>query len=521
MRYVSLFSGIEAATVGWHEMGWKPVVFADFDDFPSAVLKHHYPEVPNAGDVLKHDWKQYRGKADLIVGGSPCQSFSHAGRRLGMDDPRGNLALHYLRIVRDIQPKWFIYENVPGLLSSSEGEDFATFLDEVAKLGYGFAYRVLDAQYFGVPQRRRRVFVVGCADGDWRSAAAVLFDEKSLCGDLASSKPKRQGSSLFSQASVGSEGGGLERTGRGINDSKPAGALTAGMYHKGSINNQCLGTNAHLIMEKESDIVHCEKVGPTMTSSGPPYARTGNARVEHEALVVQKTMFENHASDARIKEVDVCPTLRARLGTGGGNVPLVKEEIGFSHTQGLDCQPSTKHFPTLRAEGNGAAVSIPIHDKATRFKGGGKGRSNDGAGNFLGVGDESDPMYSLTTNDQHMVFQGGFDLYNQQFTGEINAPLRTRGCSSAGMGAFQNHIVRRLTPIECERLQGFPDNYTQVPWKGKPAEECPSSHRYKALGNSMAVPVMKWIGMRIDMLDSADISGRGKSKTTKQMTLWG
>ena len=197
------------------------------------------------------------------------------------------------------------------------------------------------------------------------------------------------------------------------------------------------------------------------------------------------------------------------------------KEIGFSHTQGLDCQPSTKHFPTLRAEGNGAAVSIPIHDKATRFKGGGKGRNNDGAGNGLGVGDETDPMYSLTTNDQHMVFQGGFDLYNQQLTGETNAPLRTRGCSSAGMGAIQNHIVRRLTPIECERLQGFPDNYTQIPWKGKPAEECPSSHRYKALGNSMAVPVMKWIGMRIDMLDSADISGRGKSKTTKQLTLWG
>ena len=411
MRYVSLFSGIEAATVGWHEMGWKPVVFADFDDFPSAVLKHHYPEVPNAGDVLKHDWKQYQGKAELIVGGSPCQSFSHAGKRLGMDDPRGNLALHYLRIVRDIQPKWFIYENVPGLLSSNGGHDFAVFLGEVAKLGYGFAYRVLDAQYFGVPQRRRRVFVVGCADGDWRSAAAVLFDKESLCGDLASSKTERQGSSLFSQGSVGNEGGEL---GRGI--------------------------------------VHCEDKAPTMMAANAP-GRTGQAGEEENAIIVQ-------------------------------------QEIGFSHTQGLDCQPSTRHFPTLRAEGNGMAVSIPIHDKATRYRGGGEGRNNDGASNFLGVGDESDPMYSLTTNDQHMVFKEG------------------------------EHIVRRLTPIECERLQGFPDNYTQVHWKGKPAEECPSSHRYKALGNSMAVPVMKWIGMRIDMLNSADISRRGGAKTTKQMTLW-
>lgn len=136
------------------------------------------------------------------------------------------------------------------------------------------------------------------------------------------------------------------------------------------------------------------------------------------------------------------------------------------------------------------AVSIPIHDKATRYRGGGEGRKNDGASNFLGVGHETDPMYALTTNDQHMVFKDG------------------------------EHIVRRLTPIECERLQGFPDNYTQIPWKGRPAEECPSSHRYKALGNSMAVPVMRWIGMRIDMLDAADLSKREKSKTTKQMTLW-
>jgi len=413
VRYVSLFSGIEACSVGWKDLDWKPVAFADFDEFPSAVLKHHYPEVPNAGDVLKHDWTQYKGKCELIVGGSPCQSFSHAGKRLGMDDPRGNLALHYLRIVRDIQPKWFIYENVPGLLSSNGGEDFASFLGEVAELGYGFAYRVLDAQYFGVPQRRRRVFVVGCADGDWRSAAAILFDKSCLIGDSAKGGSEGKNATLFSQASVGDESRGLPQR-RGI--------------------------------------VHCEKVGPTMTSSGPPYSRTGNERVEHEALVVQK-----------------------------------QNAIGFSHTQGLDCQPSTNHFPTLRAEGNGMAVSLPIHDKATRFKGGGEGRNDDGASNFLGVGKETDPMYALTANDNHMVF---------------------------------HHIVRRLTPIECERLQGFPDNYTQVAWKGKPAEECPDGHRYKALGNSMAVPVMRWIGERIDMLDSADLSKRERAKTTQQMTLW-
>ena len=197
MRYISTFSGIEAATVAWHDLGWDPVVFADIDEFPSAVLAHHYPQIENVGDVMKHEWKQYKGKCELIVGGSPCQSFSVAGHRLGMDDPRGNLALHFLKIVRDIQPKWFVYENVPGLLSSDGGRDFAAFLAEVAKCGYGFAYRVLDAQHFGVPQRRRRVFVVGHIDEDWRSPAAVLFESESLCRDSKKSKEKGKNASLF------------------------------------------------------------------------------------------------------------------------------------------------------------------------------------------------------------------------------------------------------------------------------------------------------------------------------------
>ena len=397
MRYISLFSGIEACSVAWRGLNWDAVAFADFDDFPSAVLAHHYPSVPNLKDVVKVDWSKYEGTADLVVGGSPCQSFSVAGKRLGMDDPRGNLALHYLRVVGAVRPRWFLYENVPGLLSSNEGDDFAIFLGEVAKLGYGFAYRVLDAQHFGVPQRRRRVFVVGCADGDWRSAAAVLYDAKSLQGDLTSSRQKGEEDSTLASFGLTNES---RSVGRGIDESKPAGSLTAGMYHHASINNQCLGTNGHLIMEKKG-IIHAEKIGPTMGASGPPYSRTGNQRVEAEALVVQQ----------------------------------------------------------------------------------------------------------------------GVDLFNQELTGDLHCPLRTAG----GHGApamMEGSIVRRLTPLECERLQGFPDDYSKIPWKGKPAEECPDSHRYKALGNSMAVPVMRWLGERIDMMHSADLSNRSKPKARKQMTLW-
>lgn len=209
MRYLSVCSGIEAATVAWHPLGWEPIAFAEIEKFPSAVLKHHYPNVPNLGDMTKyHDWNI--PTIDLLCGGTPCQSFSVAGLRKGMADPRGNLALVFLGLVERFRPRWVVWENVPGVLSSVSGDDprppklpvdlecegqvvetyqefeelhaFNCFLAGLSELGYGWAYRVLDAQYFGVPQRRRRPFVVGHI-GDWRRAAAVLFERYSLSGN--------------------------------------------------------------------------------------------------------------------------------------------------------------------------------------------------------------------------------------------------------------------------------------------------------------------------------------------------
>ena len=182
MKYLSVCSGIEAATVAWHHMGWQPVGFSEIEKFPSQVLAHHYPDVPNLGDMTNYkEWDI--GSIDVLVGGTPCQSFSVAGLRKGLDDPRGNLALVYCGILDHFRPKWFVWENVPGVLSSAGGRDFGSFLGALAELGYGFAYRVLDAQWFGVAQRRRRVFVVGCL-GDWRGAAAVLFESKACAGIL-------------------------------------------------------------------------------------------------------------------------------------------------------------------------------------------------------------------------------------------------------------------------------------------------------------------------------------------------
>lgn len=198
MKYVSLFSGIEAATVAWEPLGWEPVCFAELDEFPSAVLAERYPEVPNVGDVTKVNWKKYRNKVDLVVGGSPCQSFSIAGKREGLQGESG-LMFEYIRAVREIRPRWFLWENVPGALSIENGEAFRQLLSEMDKLGYGLALRVLDAQFFGVAQRRRRLFLVGHIGAC--PPVGVLIEPESMRGDLESSAEKR--ASLAEEAGRG------------------------------------------------------------------------------------------------------------------------------------------------------------------------------------------------------------------------------------------------------------------------------------------------------------------------------
>lgn len=492
IRYISLFSGVEACSVAWYHMkNWQAQVFAEFDEFPSAVLKYQFPHVPNVGDVTKHDWKQYKGKCELIVGGSPCQSFSVAGRRLGLDDPRGNLALHFLRIVEEIQPTWFIFENVAGLLSSDNGRDFAAFLREVENIGYGCAYRIFDAQYFGVPQRRRRVFVVGHIDGDWRRSAAVLFEPEGLSGNPPTRPTKGKEATTDARSSVGESS-----RRRGMNtilDPQPAGALTTEIYHRGGYGNQTIDTHAALVPEvadtvaakwmKGADVQLGSQNGGNIIPVAIDLFNQEETGDVHCALRTAQghgapaVMFENHAADSRIKEVDVAPTMTAKYGTGGGNVPLVaqKNNICFDHTFGQNAVVYEGVSPTLKANGlvpTSPAVAqepIPIHDQATRWSGL-NGEKSIGKGNGLGVGNEGDPANTLTKNDRHAIMD-------------------------------HNLVVRRLTPIECERLQGFPDNWTQIPWKGKPKEKCPDSHRFKAMGNSMAVPVMRWIGEGIELVN--------------------
>lgn len=194
MIFGSVCSGIEAASVAWRPLGWRAAFVSEIEAFPRAVLQHRHPETPLHGDFTTIEAGRYE-PIDLLVGGTPCQSFSVAGLRGGLSDERGNLALEYLRLADRLRPRWLVWENVPGVLSSNGGRDFGAILGGMVELGYGFAYRVLDAQFFGLAQRRRRVFVVGYL-GDWRRAAAVLFERHGLSGNPAPSRKAREGTPL-------------------------------------------------------------------------------------------------------------------------------------------------------------------------------------------------------------------------------------------------------------------------------------------------------------------------------------
>ena len=257
LTYLSICSGIEAASVAWGPLGWQPVGFAEIDKFPSAVLAHHYPGVKNYGDFTKITLDDLPCRPDILVGGTPCQSFSVAGLRAGLADPRGNLTLEFARLAERLRTRWLVWENVPGVLSIDGGRTFGAFIGALGEIGYGFAYRVFDAQYAGVPQRRRRVFLVGHL-GDWRRAAAVLFERQSLSGDTPPSREKRE--SAPTTPSRRSAGGGLGTDfdcDGGLVPQAFGGNNTGGPIDVATACNAHGGPNGRLDFESETFVTGC------------------------------------------------------------------------------------------------------------------------------------------------------------------------------------------------------------------------------------------------------------------------
>lgn len=390
MKYGSVCSGIEAATVAWKSLKWEAQWFSEIEKFPCDLLAKRYPDVENLGDMTKlHTKELFNGQAiDLLVGGTPCQSFSIAGLRKGLADPRGNLSLAFLAVLERKRPRWVVWENVPGVLSSwtdeegsfergisSHGEpiergwqtnDFDTFICGLKELGYGLAWRILDAQFIGVPQQRRRVFVIGYL-GDWRPATAVLFECHSLSWDPPPNRKKGEGTSAD-----------VARSLRG-----------------------------------RSNASHRE-------DSDTYIPETANDEGQTPIVSVQPVVYENHPADSRVEE----------MGDGQITGALAAETGAKQQT----------YLMTMR-----------------------EGKEGGGKGPLI----RKDKSGSLSTGNNQTLFSG--------------------------------MSVRRLTPRECERLQGFPDDYTDIKPKGKPTSD---GSRYKSLGNSMATVVMHWIGKRIKMVDA-------------------
>ena len=555
MNYGSICSGVEAATLAWRTIGWRAKFFAEVEPFPSAVLMERFgatkplrpldpedaadekdrkqrlswqkqiaglPEdgtIPNFGDFTLIKGKDVNEDIDLLVGGTPCQDLSIAGKRLGFEGRRSVLALDFVRLCFELGVRWVVWENVPAALSSRRGEDFGRFVSLLcgwdvpvpesgwrkcgivtpAPGGFGVAWRVLDSQFTrveqfprAIPQRRKRLFLIGYS-GQWKYPAKVLFDGEMCGGDTPPRRTKRQ------NASAGSEGGSASTD--WWDGSQKAGTLTR-------------------------------------TSDQQFMPDKGRLQCVIEQAGTDFLCYENHAPDSRIKSVEVSQSIVARMGTGGNNLPLLQEvKRGLEmrpiaskdecfHVSFCDANGRRKDRPngglyvteakagkTVTAGGPGAETVIVEAialdgDKmkpGERSGGSGMGFSEDGV------------MYTQTVKDVHAVAYDEcvpldlrnatrdpekHDAQNRQGVdiGEDGAPMNTVTAASVP-GVGWQATVRKLLPIECERLMGFPDNWTRISWKGKPEEECPDAPRYKACGNLMCVNVMAWIGERIEAVN--------------------
>lgn len=496
----SLFSGSGGFELAGSIFGIRPIWASEIEPFPILVTTKNFPEMKHLGDINKLNGADLE-PVTIIAGGSPCQDMSIAGKREGLDGSRSNLFREQIRIIKEmresdraagrtgtqIRPRYMVWENVPGAFSSNKGKDFQAVLQEIVSITdeesnvplppkgkwqtagcimgdhFTIAWRVLDAQYWGVPQRRKRIYLV--ADFGGNTAPKILFEREGLSGNFTKSREAWQ---------------------------RTAGDIKTGTHKTGTDDVECYDISDRRRVADKSE------VSPTLTTK----MGTGGNNVP--------IVLENHPQDSRvtIAEDGNVPTLTSRMGTGGGNVPMIMNEVravdqrnlslgndksetlhgsGHGSSVGTIIEPMALHItqdPTVfegktpcLTQGNpktGQAtvgVAIPIADKATRYKGGGSTRNNDGSANGLGIGEPGAPANTLTAADRH-----GVACFAQQAIGEYEESekascLKRRDYKDSTDLILWEYIIRRLTPLECCRLQGFPDNWAEELGIPEPTQE--------------------------------------------------
>jgi DNA (cytosine-5)-methyltransferase 1 len=557
MKYLSLFSGVEAATLAWEPLGWEPMAFCEIEPFPSAVLAERWPDIPNLGDVTAVDWEQWladNSRPDVIVAGSPCQAFSVAGNRLSLEDARGNLSLFTAELVRLINPRVFLWENVPGALSTKDNA-FGCFVGELVGAGEPLrpsgkrwtnaglvsgpearlAWRVFDAQYFGVPQRRRRLFAARCPR-DGTDPAEVLLERESLFGDPAPRREER--TRPAGSPARGSRGGGfIANTANTLAARGTTGGAWPGVEDAAGGQIVADAEAGHLIAD-DTTIMACAHYNAEIATD---LCTTLSARQYKDPPIA--FTCKDSGQDA---SEDQSPTLRSMNEIDGNANAGGQVAIGFYSTGGThgvsavdDGSPAVKVGSGLEIPSPPAVCCVFTSDGETADPIGAneqKTYTNEGGHNFRMhnvVGEplalasrtrdgeknlewQEDIAYSLNNpgeggrSDERMVlapdddpvagFRPGQSATSRNVSYEEDmAPTLEGGGGGNNRPALQAGMaVRRLTPIECERLQGMPDNHTRVAWRGKEWEDCPDGPRYKAIGNSMAVPVINWLGRQIE-----------------------
>jgi DNA (cytosine-5)-methyltransferase 1 len=491
LTYGSVCSGIEAASVAWEPLGFRPTWFSEIDPFCSALLAHRYPGVKNLGDFTAI--QEGHGPIDILVGGTPCQSFSLAGRRGGLDDARGNLAIEFCRLAGRLRPRWIVWENVPGVLSSNGGRDFGSIIGSLENIGYGCAWRVLDAQFFRVPQRRRRVFLVGHL-GDWRRAAAVLFEREGLLRNTPARRKAGQGITHDIAGNLTGSGRGVERTG----ESRGQDPVVA-VHHTTGDGYWKEGAGTLRAREQESHEHLVASTAPALS------AHHGRNDLDSSTFIptVVGTLPSGHTPNGHgmagvnnqaVAAGHIVPVYETEfVGSFEQNSMGGRGTLGWSEEDVLrPLKPQSDHQMlafSCKDHGSDASEMAPTL-RAMDFD-----RSHANAGGQVAV-----------------CFESRVARNGRGAPSGLVPPLKARsGSSGRGDGAPLLAVsgtppryvaVRRLTPRECERLQGMPDDYTLVPYRGKPAADGP---RYRAIGNSMAVPVMSWIGKRIQFVDSIPV----------------